>query len=59
VTHVVPVVDGYVLGASIRSMELAGKDITKFIQVLAFSIIVTACALQLALSQECSAPLYA
>jgi actin-related protein 3 len=32
VTHVVPVVDGYVLGSSIRSMELAGKDITKFIQ---------------------------
>jgi actin-related protein 3 len=31
VTHVVPVVDGYVLGASIRSMDLAGRDITRFI----------------------------
>ena len=32
VTHVIPVVDGYVVGSNIRSVPLAGKDITLFIQ---------------------------
>lgn len=33
-THVVPVADGYVIGSSIRSIPLAGKDVTLFIQQL-------------------------
>lgn len=31
VTHVIPVVDGYVIGSCIKSIPLAGSDITKFI----------------------------
>ena len=34
VTHVIPVADGYVIGSSIKSIPLAGKDITSFIQQL-------------------------
>lgn len=33
-THVVPVADGYVIGSSIRSIPIAGKDATQFIQQL-------------------------
>lgn len=33
-THVVPVADGYVIGSSIRSIPLSGKDVTIFIQQL-------------------------
>lgn len=32
VTHVIPVADGYVIGSCIKSMDLAGKSITTFIQ---------------------------
>lgn len=32
VTHVIPVVDGYVIGSSIRHIPLAGRDITQFVQ---------------------------
>jgi actin-related protein 3 len=32
VTHVVPIVNGYVVGAAIRSVPLAGGDITAYIQ---------------------------
>nr|BAN38591.1 actin, putative [Entamoeba histolytica] len=32
VTHIIPVADGYVIGSSIKSIPLAGKDITAFIQ---------------------------
>jgi len=34
VTHVIPVSDGYVLGGSIKSMDLAGRTVTQFIQNL-------------------------
>eukprot|EP00479_Gromia_sphaerica_P013630 TRINITY_DN76_c0_g1_i6.p1 TRINITY_DN76_c0_g1~~TRINITY_DN76_c0_g1_i6.p1 ORF type:complete len:367 (-),score=92.57 TRINITY_DN76_c0_g1_i6:207-1307(-) len=35
VTHIIPVVDGYVIGSCIKHIPLAGSDITKFIlQVL-------------------------
>eukprot|EP00002_Diphylleia_rotans_P038839 TRINITY_DN887_c0_g1_i1.p1 TRINITY_DN887_c0_g1~~TRINITY_DN887_c0_g1_i1.p1 ORF type:complete len:416 (-),score=105.02 TRINITY_DN887_c0_g1_i1:398-1645(-) len=34
VTHVIPVVDGYVVGSSIKHIPLAGRDITSFIQQL-------------------------
>lgn len=33
-THAIPVVDGYVLGANIKSMPIAGRDITAIIQQL-------------------------
>ena len=33
-THVVPVSDGYVVGSAIKSLPIAGKDITKFVQQL-------------------------
>lgn len=33
-THVVPVADGYVIGGSIRSIPIAGKDVTQFVQQL-------------------------
>lgn len=32
VTHVIPVVDNYVLAGSIKSMPIAGRDITSFVQ---------------------------
>ncbi|KAJ6988851.1 actin-related protein 3 [Populus alba x Populus x berolinensis] len=32
--HVVPVADGYVIGSSIKSIPIAGKDVTLFIQQL-------------------------
>jgi actin-related protein 3 len=32
VTHVIPVVEGYVIGSAIRHIPLAGRDITQFIQ---------------------------
>jgi actin-related protein 3 len=32
VTHVIPVVEGYVIGSCIKHIPLAGSDITKFIQ---------------------------
>lgn len=34
VTHVIPVAEGYVIGSCIRSVPLAGRDITNFIQQL-------------------------
>lgn len=34
VTHVIPVVDGYVIGSCIKHIPLAGRDITNFIQQL-------------------------
>ncbi|KAK4780767.1 hypothetical protein SAY87_016873 [Trapa incisa] len=33
-THVVPVAEGYVIGSSIRSIPIAGKDVTLFVQQL-------------------------
>ncbi len=33
-THVVPVVDGYVVGSAIKSIPIAGKDVTMFVQQL-------------------------
>lgn len=33
-THVVPVADGYVIGSSIKSIPISGKDITLFVQQL-------------------------
>lgn len=33
-THVVPVADGYVIGSSIKSIPITGKDVTCFIQKL-------------------------
>ncbi|KAK6139180.1 hypothetical protein DH2020_027077 [Rehmannia glutinosa] len=33
-THVVPVADGYVIGSSIKSIPIAGEDVTLFIQQL-------------------------
>lgn len=33
-THVVPVADGYVIGSSIKSIPIAGRDVTLFIQQL-------------------------
>ncbi|KAK9814862.1 hypothetical protein WJX73_000597 [Symbiochloris irregularis] len=32
VTHIIPVVDGFVIGSCIRSIPLAGRDITLYIQ---------------------------
>ena len=34
VTHVIPVYEGYAIGSSIKSMPIAGRDITKFVQEL-------------------------
>ncbi|THD28881.1 Actin protein 3B [Fasciola hepatica] len=34
VTHVIPVVDGYVVGSCIKHIPIAGRDITTFIQYL-------------------------
>lgn len=34
VTHVIPVAEGYVIGSSIKSIPLAGRDITTFVQQL-------------------------
>ncbi|CEF96625.1 Actin-related protein 3 (Arp3) [Ostreococcus tauri] len=34
VTHIIPVSDGYVLGSSIKSVPLAGRDLTTFVQYL-------------------------
>ena len=33
-THVVPVVEGYVIGSSIKTIPIAGRDLTLFIQQL-------------------------
>lgn len=33
-THIVPVADGYVIGSSIKSIPIAGKDVTLFVQQL-------------------------
>lgn len=30
-THIVPVVDGYVIGSSIKSFPIAGNDVTRFV----------------------------
>lgn len=30
VTHVFPVCDGYVIGSCVKSIPLAGRDITRF-----------------------------
>jgi actin-related protein len=34
VTHIIPVVDSYVIGSSIKSIPIAGRDITAFVQQL-------------------------
>ena len=34
VTHVIPVAEGYVIGSSIKSIPIAGRDITSFVQQL-------------------------
>jgi actin-related protein 3 len=34
VTHVIPVAEGYVIGSSIKSMPVAGRDMTLFVQQL-------------------------
>ena len=34
VTHVIPVADGYVIGSNIKSIPIAGRDITQFVQQL-------------------------
>lgn len=34
VTHVIPVSDGYVVGSCIKSIPIAGKDITQFVHQL-------------------------
>eukprot|EP01128_Nolandella_sp_AFSM9_P000354 TRINITY_DN10515_c0_g1_i1.p1 TRINITY_DN10515_c0_g1~~TRINITY_DN10515_c0_g1_i1.p1 ORF type:complete len:415 (-),score=113.97 TRINITY_DN10515_c0_g1_i1:67-1311(-) len=34
VTHVLPVAEGYVIGSSIKSMPLAGRTVTQFVQQL-------------------------
>jgi len=34
VTHVIPVVDGYVIGSAIKHIPIAGRDITSFVQQL-------------------------
>lgn len=33
-THVVPVAEGYVIGSSIKSIPISGKDVTLFVQQL-------------------------
>lgn len=33
-THIVPVAEGYVIGGSIKSFPIAGRDVTLFIQQL-------------------------
>lgn len=32
ITHIVPVVNGYVIGSCIRTIPIAGRDITHFVQ---------------------------
>jgi len=34
VTHVIPVAEGYVIGSSIKSMDLAGRTVSQFVQQL-------------------------
>ena len=34
VTHVIPVVDGYVIGSAVKHVPLAGRDVTHFVQQL-------------------------
>lgn len=34
VTHVIPVADGFVIGSAIKSIPIAGKDLTLFVQQL-------------------------
>ncbi|KAM3586951.1 Actin-related protein 3 [Umbelopsis sp. WA50703] len=34
VTHVIPVAEGYVIGSSIKSIPIAGRDISKYVQQL-------------------------
>jgi len=34
VTHIIPVIDGYVVGSAIKHIPIAGRDITSFIQQL-------------------------
>ena len=34
VTHVIPVCDGYVVSSAIKSVPLAGRDLTRFVQAL-------------------------
>lgn len=33
-SHVVPVAEGYVIGSSIKSVPIAGRDVTLFVQQL-------------------------
>ena len=44
-THVIPVVDGFVIGSSIRSVPLAGRDVTQHVQQLLRWVVVDACGL--------------
>ena len=34
VTHAIPIAHGWVIGSNIKTMDIAGKDITKFVQSL-------------------------
>jgi actin-related protein 3 len=34
ITHIVPVADGYVIGSAIKSIPIAGRDLTLFVQQL-------------------------
>ena len=34
VTHIIPVADGYVIGSNMKSIPVAGRDITLFVQQL-------------------------
>ena len=34
VTHVIPVYEGYTIGSAIKSVPIAGRDITKFVMEL-------------------------
>ena len=47
VTHVVPVADGYVIGSSIKSIPIAGRDITSFVQQLMRVSCALSCGLEI------------
>lgn len=51
-THVVPVADGYVIGSSIKSIPIAGKDVTLFIQQL-MRVCFICCHILLLLTFQC------
>lgn len=45
-THIVPVADGYVIGSSIKSIPISGKDVTAFVQQLLKVMQISRCYLQ-------------